>query len=76
MIDSLLTLTKRGAFWLGIFFAVAVLLDLGVSALVGQQEPLFLLFAMAIAALFVVAGTYTMVKKLVRHFKRTAKKTP
>ena len=36
---------------------------------------MFLLFAVAIAALFVVAGIYTLGKKLVRYFKRRAERT-
>ncbi len=64
MIDSLLTLTKGGAFWMGVFFLVAVGMDLGISAIIGAQEPIFLLFALAIATAFVVTGTYTLFKKL------------
>ncbi len=66
MIDSLLTLTKGGAFWMGVFFLVAVGMDLGISAIIGAQEPIFLLFALAIATAFVVTGTYTLFKKLLR----------
>ena len=66
MIDSLLTLTKGGAFWMGVFFLIAVGLDLGISAIIGIQEPIFLLFALVIAAAFVVTGTYTLVKRLFR----------
>jgi uncharacterized membrane protein YhaH (DUF805 family) len=76
MIDSMLTLTKRGAFWLVTLFVVTVLLDLGVSALIGQQEPMFLLFAVAILALLVVASIYTLGKKLIRFFRHRADKTP
>jgi putative Mn2+ efflux pump MntP len=76
MIDSMLTLTKRGAFWMAILFAVAVVLDIGVSALVGQQEALFLLLALAIAALFLVAAAYTLGKKVIGLFKGKADKTP
>ena len=76
MIDSILTLTKRGAFWMAILFAVSVVLDIGVSALVGQQEPLFLLFALAIAALFLVAAVYTLSKKVIGLFRGRADKTP
>ena len=70
----MLTLTKRGAFWLAVFFAVAVLMNLGISALVGRPEPMFLLFALAIAALFIVAGTYTLCKKVIGYFKHNAEK--
>jgi Kef-type K+ transport system membrane component KefB len=70
MIDSLLTLTKGGAFWMGIFFLVAVGLDLGISAIIGTQEPIFLLFALVIAAAFVVTGTYTLFKKMLRRGSR------
>ncbi len=66
MIDSLLTLTKGGAFWMGIFFLVAVGLHLGISAVIGAQEPIFLLFALMIAAAFVVTGAYTLFKRLLR----------
>jgi hypothetical protein len=76
MIDSILTLTKRGAFWLVVLFVVAVLMDLGVSAIVGQQEPMFLLFALAILALLLVAGVYTLGKKVIAFFRRDASKPP
>ena len=76
MIDSLLTLTKRGAFWLAILFVVAVAMDIGVSALLGQQEPMFLLFALAIAALFIVAGIYTLAKMLILRFKHKTDEDP
>jgi hypothetical protein len=76
MIDSILTLTKRGAFWLVVLFVVAVLLDLGVSAIVGQQEPLFLLLALAILALLLVAGVYTLGKKVIALLSRDADKPP
>ena len=76
MIDSLLTLTKRGAFWLAILFVVAVAMDVGVSALLGQQEPMFLLFAFAIAALFIVASIYTLGKLVVGRFTRKSDKDP
>jgi putative Mn2+ efflux pump MntP len=72
----MLTLTKRGAFWLVVFFAVAVAMDVGVSALVGQQEPMFALFALAIAAIFLVTGTYTVGKKIVGLFRRKVEKEP
>jgi len=76
MIDSLLTLTMRGAFWMAVFFVISVVLDIGVSAVAGQQEPIFLLLAVGIFALFLVAGTYTLAKKLLGFFKRGAEKTP
>jgi len=74
MIDSLLTLTKRGAFWLAILFVVAVAMDVGISALMGQQEPMFLLFALAIAALFIVASIYTLGKIIIGRFTDKADK--
>jgi hypothetical protein len=76
MIDSILTLTKRGAFWLANLFVVAVAMDLGVSALIGQQEPMFLLFALGIAALFIVASIYTLGKMIIGRFTHKADKTP
>jgi hypothetical protein len=76
MIDSLLTLTKRGAFWMAVFFAVVVLLDIGVSAIIGQQEPLFILFAAAILGIFLVTGTYTLAKKLLGFIKRGSERAP
>jgi uncharacterized membrane protein len=76
MIDSMLTLTRRGAFWMATFFVVSVLLDVGISALVGQQEPMFLLFAAAILALFIVTATYTLAKKLIALVRRGSDKTP
>jgi uncharacterized membrane protein len=76
MIDSLLTLTKRGAFWLAILFVIAVAMDIGISALLGQQEPMFLLFALAIAALFIVAGIYTLAKMIIGRFTREADEDP
>ena len=51
---------------MGVFFLVAVGMDLGISAIIGAQEPIFLLFALAIATAFVVTGTYTLFKKLLR----------
>lgn len=76
MIDSLLTLTKRGAFWLAVFFVVSALLDLGISALVGFQEPMFILFATAILVIFLVTGTYTLAKKILGLFRRTPPESP
>jgi lipid-binding SYLF domain-containing protein len=76
MIDGMLTLTKRGAFWLAILFVVTVAMSAGVSAIVGYQEPIFLLFALAIAGIFVLAGTYTLGKKLIGLFRRGGDKTP
>jgi uncharacterized RDD family membrane protein YckC len=75
MIDSMLTLTKRGAFWLAIFFVAAVVMDLGISALVGHQEPMFALFALAIGLIFIVAGTYTLGKKIVGLIRPKAEET-
>lgn len=76
MIDSMLTLTWRGAFWLAIFFVVAVLMDVGISAIIGFQEPLFLLFAAAILALFVVSAAYTLVKTIIGRFRHESDSTP
>jgi hypothetical protein len=76
MIDSLLTLTKRGAFWLALLFVITIAMSVGVSAIVGQQEPIFLLFALAIGALFLVAGVYTLGKKVLGIFTRPADKAP
>ena len=45
-------------------------LDLGISAMIGPQEPIFLLFALVIAAAFVVTGTYTLFKKMLRRGSR------
>ncbi len=76
MIDSLLTLTKRGAFWMAVLFLVAVLMHVGISAMVGYQEPMFLLFALGIAALFLVAGAYTLGKKLIALFRHKPENAP
>lgn len=76
MIDSLLTLTKRGAFWLAILFVIAVAMSMAVSAIVGQQEPMFFLFALAIAGIFLLAAAYTLGKKLVGLFRHGGDKTP
>ena len=69
MLDSLLTLTKSGAMWMAILFAVSVLMTFGISALTGNQEPLFALLALFILATFVVTGTYTLGKLIVHKFR-------
>lgn len=72
MLDSLLTLTKRGAFWLAIAWLVAILLDRGVTALIGQQEPFFLLAALFIPIAFIVSATYTLAKRILRRAHRSS----
>ena len=62
MLDSLLTTTMAGALWMFGSFVVFALLDRGLSALLGRQEPIFLLFALASAAALVVRGVYTLAK--------------
>lgn len=74
MLDSLLTLTKGGALWMAGLFVVSVLLSIGVSLLIGAQEPIFALFALFILVLFVVTGTYTLLKLLVHRIR--GPKTP
>jgi len=64
MLDSLLTLTKRGAFWLITLFFVALLIDIGVSAMIGMPEVMFLLLAIACLGALVVSGVYTLAKRL------------
>ena len=64
MLDSLLTMTKRGAFWLAVMFAVSLAFHFGVTAMIGVTEPIFLLIALAIALAFVVTGVYTGAKTL------------
>jgi len=76
MIDSLLTLTWRGAFWMAVLFVVSMLFDVGISAILGQQEPIFILFAAAILAIFLVTGTYTLVKKIIALFTHGSHETP
>ena len=65
MLDSLFTLTKGGAMWMAILFAVSVLMTFGITALTGNQEPLFALLALFILATFVVTGIYTLGKLIV-----------
>jgi len=69
MLDSLLTTTWAGALWMFGSFAVFALLDRGLSALLGRQEPIFLLFALASAAALVVRGAYTLAKLAVRRLR-------
>ena len=69
MLDSLLTTTKAGALWMLAALVVSVLLDRGLSAILGRQEPIFLLFALASAAALVVRGTYTLAKLAVRRVR-------
>lgn len=74
MLDSLLTMTKRGAFWLLVIFVVSAAMDFAVSRLSGAQEPLFLLFALGAVLAFIVSGVYTLGKKLFTDAKRSAPK--
>ena len=69
MLDSLLTTTMAGALWMFGSFVVFALLDRGLSALLGRQEPIFLLLAFASAAALVVRGTYTLAKLAVRRLR-------
>ena len=75
MLDSLLTMTKRGAFWLAVMFAVALAFHFGVSAMIGVTEPIFLLIALALALAFVVTAAYTAVKTIFRRNKHSAPPT-
>ena len=69
MLDSLLTTTRAGALWMLGALVVCTLLDRGLSALLGRQEPIFLLFALASAVALVVRGTYTLGKLAVRRVR-------
>jgi len=64
MMDDLLTLTKRRAFWMVVFFIAAAVAHVAVVAVTGVQEPLFLLGALAMVALGIVSGVYTLARKL------------
>jgi hypothetical protein len=63
MLDSLLTLNKRGAFWLIGAFFVSLFLHAAVVALTGVQEPIFLLAAAAVPLVLLVTGCYTLLKR-------------
>jgi thiol:disulfide interchange protein len=69
VLDSLLTLTKGGVAWMAGIFVVMVVADLGVSAITGMQEPIFLLLALITLVAFVVTGTYTLGKSVWRRFR-------
>jgi len=69
MLDSLLTLTRRGAFWLVLAWVVVVLLDRGLSAMLGRQEPIFILAAIFIPLVLLVSGTYTLIKWIVHRIR-------
>lgn len=66
MLDSLLTLTKRGAFWLVMAWFLALLVDRAISGLLGHQEPIFVLAVLVIPLVLLVSGVYTLIKWLVR----------
>ena len=66
MLDSLLTLTKGGAFWLAVFFVASTITHFFVSALMGAPEPLFALFALASLGALLVSGMYTLAKSVIR----------
>lgn len=59
MLDSLLTLTRRGALWMAIFFVVCVAFDRGISAITGNTVTIFALGALMILIAFVTSAGYT-----------------
>ena len=70
MLDSLLTMTKRGAFWLAVFFLVSTAMHFGISAMVGMPEAIFLLISLALLAAFVISGLYTLGKTIMQRNRR------
>jgi hypothetical protein len=64
VIDSILTLTWGEIGWLAVFFAIFAAMDRILAGLLGLPVTLFALFDLMIAVFFVVAGIYTLVKKL------------
>jgi len=76
MIDSMLTLTWRGAFWLAVFFVISAALHYGISAMLGFPEPMFALMALATFAILVVSAGYTLAKKLIGMVLGTSSGTP
>lgn len=66
MLDSFLRLTIHRALWIAVFFAIAVALHAGVSALTGVQEPMFLLATILLPAYLVVSAAYTLLMRILR----------
>jgi len=66
MLDSLLTLTKGAVFWMLGAIVMCLLLDRAIAILTGLQLSLFFVLAVGVAAALLVAGTYTLAKRL-RH---------
>jgi hypothetical protein len=62
MLDSVFTLTKGEAGWLAVFFVFFVGADRVLAALLNLPVTMFMLFAMMIAAFFIVACVYTASK--------------
>ncbi len=76
MLDSLLTLTKRGAFWLAALAVVSALLSFGISMLTGQIEPIFALMSLAAFGALLVTGVYTLAKRIFGFGHGRDQKTP
>jgi hypothetical protein len=70
VIDSLLTVTKGEVGWLAAFFLICVALDRLISAFTKLPFTLFALFALMIAAFFLVACVYTLGKWVLGHLRR------
>jgi len=67
MLDSLLTLTKGAVFWMLGGIVLCLLLDRAIAILTGLQLSLFFVLAAGVAGALLVAGTYTLAKRLSHH---------
>ena len=76
MLDSLLTLTKGAAAWMAGFFVICVIVNRGITALTGVQEPIFLLLGFLILCAFLVMATYTAGKWAVHLLKGDSPHSP
>ena len=67
MLDSLLTLTKGAAFWMLGAIVLCLLLDRAIAILTGLPLSLFFVLAVGAGAALLVAGMYTLAKRLLHH---------
>jgi 4-amino-4-deoxy-L-arabinose transferase-like glycosyltransferase len=67
MLDSLLTLTKGAVFWMLGAIVTLLLLDRAIAILTGLQLSLFFVLAVGVAGALLIAGTYTLAKRLRHH---------
>jgi hypothetical protein len=72
MLDSLLTITKRGFFWLVLAWIVVIAFDRVVSIVSGSPISFASIAVILIPLYLLVAGPYTLIKKAAQKRRESA----